>query len=50
MLIEACLERDDYEDLHSDIDDLIDSAREGVTSLHQQLGTKKTDTASDDGI
>lgn len=50
MLIEACLERDDYEDLHSDIDDLIDSAREGVTSLHQQLGTKKTDTSSDDGI
>ncbi len=50
MLIEACLERDDYEDLHNDIDDLIDSAREGVTSLHQQLGNKKTDVTSDDGI
>lgn len=50
MLIEACLERDGYEDLSSDVADLIDSAREGVTSLSLQQAVKRTTTTSSDGI
>ncbi|PID64148.1 MAG: PTS mannose transporter subunit IIAB [Gammaproteobacteria bacterium] len=48
MLIEACLERDDYDDLSESVDELIDSGREGVTCLRQQLGNKASSAASDD--
>ncbi|PID66284.1 MAG: PTS mannose transporter subunit IIAB [Gammaproteobacteria bacterium] len=54
MLIEACLERDEYEDLPKAVDALIASARQGVTSLQQQMANKKSDKpsnqSSDDGI
>lgn len=50
MLIEACLERDDYEDLNTDVNALIDSAKEGVTSLSRQMANKTSTHSSDDGI
>ncbi len=50
MLIEACLERDDYENLSEDVEELITNARQGVTSLQQQMNAKKAKTGDDDGI
>ncbi|MGY0398448.1 MAG: PTS galactosamine/N-acetylgalactosamine transporter subunit IIA [Ostreibacterium sp.] len=52
MLIEACLERYDYDNLtESIIKSLIENAREGITSLSLQLDNKpKVETPSDDGI
>ena len=49
MLIEACLERDDYDDLTASVVELIENTRMGVTSLSLQLAGKKPEASSSDG-
>ena len=49
MLIEACLERDDYDDLTASVAELVENTRMGVTSLSLQLAGKKAATSSSDG-
>lgn len=49
MLIEACLERDDYDDLAASVVELIENTRMGVTSLSLQLAGKKPAASSSDG-
>ncbi|MFV0432225.1 MAG: PTS galactosamine/N-acetylgalactosamine transporter subunit IIA [Alphaproteobacteria bacterium] len=52
MLIEACLEREEYDDAQSLAADLIISGREGISSLKLELAEKaaqKAKTNNDDG-
>ncbi|MBR0574409.1 PTS galactosamine/N-acetylgalactosamine transporter subunit IIA [Pasteurella atlantica] len=50
MLIEACLERDDYDNLSDSINTLIDSARQGITSFALQMSNNQNNQTDDDGI
>lgn len=50
MLIEACLSRDDYDNLDTAVTELIESAREGITSLGRQMREQKNIPQSSDGI
>lgn len=53
MLLEACLEREEYDDVASLADDIITSGREGISSLKLELkekaAQKAAQTHTDDG-
>ncbi|UJF24055.1 PTS sugar transporter subunit IIA [Suttonella sp. R2A3] len=49
MLVEATMEREDEADVHTLATMLVESAREGLTTLSEQSQQKKSHT-SDDGI
>lgn len=49
MLIEACLERDEYDNLNDSINELIENARQGITSFALQMNSNQN-IQTDDGI
>ncbi|MDG6881172.1 EIIAB-Man [Phocoenobacter uteri] len=50
MLIEACLEREEYDNLSDSVNELIESARQGITTFALQMSQNQNTQADDDGI